>query len=88
MVFINDSGTFAIIYNGLTTNITGDEPTTLIILLVIMFAFFFAFNFKVEWALIFLLPLTLVSFAYISLPGTILFCILYILAVVLKENFI
>lgn len=88
MVFINDTQTFASIYNGLTVNITGSEYMTLIIILMVVFALFFSFNFRVEWALIFMLPLLFVSVAYIGMIKGLLFVAILILALVLKENFL
>ena len=88
MVFMNETGKFAIIYNGLTTNITGSESTTLLIILAVMLALFFSFNFKVEWALIFMFPMFLISMAYMSVIGTFIFFVIFILALVIRENFI
>lgn len=64
MVFINNTGIISNLVSAMTTNLTGSEFITYLVILFGLFLFMSMFNFTNEIAVILLIPVVLVLMAY------------------------
>lgn len=86
MTFIDSTGTFGIILNAITLNITGTEYLTLLLVVVILIALTLAFRMPLEASAILVLPFLIVCAAYNSEMLTVLGVALMYLAVLVAKN--
>lgn len=62
-LFLNQTGTIALIINSMTTNVTGSAFLTYFFIILFIVALAFAFRIPVEFTMILLLPLFIVLLA-------------------------
>lgn len=87
-VFINQSGSFGIILDSISYNITGDLFLTLLLITLLLLALCLMFRIPLEYSAIILLPLFIVSMAFTSQFLTIGGLTLLYIGVLVAKNFI
>ena len=87
MVFINETGIMNTLLIEATNNLTGDIFITLLLLMIIIIAFFLMFRIPIEATAIFILPLLLTFMSYYSNFVAIGGLFLIYLAVLFAKNF-
>lgn len=87
-IFINETGTAGIIFQAFTNNITGSIFLTLVLITIIIMAFFASFGLPLELSAIFVLPMYLIFMAfsheYLAIGGL----LLIYLGITFGKNFI
>jgi lipopolysaccharide export LptBFGC system permease protein LptF len=84
----NQSGSFGMILDAFTYNITGDLFLTLLCIVLIIIAFCLMFRIPIEYSIIIILPLLLVCMAFTSQFLAIGGVALIYIAVLLAKNFL
>jgi hypothetical protein len=88
MIFYNSSGSFGIILDAFTYNVTGDLFLTLLCLVIGILAFCLMFRIPIEFSAIIILPLLLTIMAFTSEFLAIGGLTLVYIAILLAKNFL
>lgn len=88
MNFVNNSTSTGIVINYLTTNVSGDLFSTLLLLLVLLIAVALTFRIPLEWTMPLVLPVLIAYMSYSSEFLTVGGVVLIYLAVVFTKMFV
>lgn len=87
VLFINQTGTIGTIFNSSVNNLTGSPFMTLILLFVLIIAFFMIFRLPFELTAIFILPLGLIYMSFFSEFVAVGLVLLLYVGLILAKNF-
>jgi len=87
VLFINETGTIGIIYNAVTTNITGSDFITLLGLTIMILLFFMTFRIPIEVSAVLILPMLLIFMAFNNNIVAVGSIVLIYLGFLLAKNF-